>query len=238
METRHIDRRFEGQLQILRERILLMAGRVESMIERSVSALLHQDQELARATILQDRQVNVDEMETDEHCLQLLARQQTMGSDLRYITRSFKMVTDLERIGDLAVNICERALQLRTALPTEIHHSIPPMAAAVRQQLRLAIDSYVEQDVKKAQAAMAEDDRVDQMYRGFYRSVVTLMTQKTMGIETGIQVESVGKTLERMADHATNIAEGVIFMVQGTDIRHQGKDAPEGVEVFKNTPIY
>ena len=218
---------YEQELRQLRERLLLMAGRVEGMIGDAVRALIEQDQDLARATILVDRQVNRDEMETDELCYQILARHQPRGADLRFVTLALKMVTDLERIGDLAVNICERALILTHALPVRSLETIPEMSRIVQVMIHDAIDAFVDRNDVRAHAVVDEDDAVDDLYRRFNRELMGQMVRGEVEIETGFHAQSVAKFLERMADHGTNIAEEVIFMVKGKDIRHPGKGGAE-----------
>ncbi|MEC8633336.1 MAG: phosphate signaling complex protein PhoU, partial [Pseudomonadota bacterium] len=161
---RHIDSAYERELQTLRERILVMAGRVEVMIRDSASALERGDQKLAEETIAQDSYVNSDEVEIDELCLKILARRQPLASDLRNITLTLKMVTDLERISDLAVNICERTLILGDQGDLIPHGDIKSMATTVQRMVRDAIDAFVERDISGAEAVIKEDDAVDEAF--------------------------------------------------------------------------
>lgn len=222
---RHTDRAFDGELRELRDRLLLMASRVEGMIATSVRAMIERDPELARKTIDVDRQVNNDEVGTDELCLRILARRQPVAGDLRFVTLALKMVTDLERIGDLAVNISERALDLATEPVLLPCPDIPRMAALVQSMVRDAIDAFVSRDVEKAKAVLARDDEVDELYHHAFRELLAMMARDGSLLERGIHVQSVAKFLERMGDHSTNLAEQVVFMVEGTDIRHAGKRA-------------
>lgn len=220
----HTDRGYEADLRAMRARLLRMAGRVEVMIERSVAALTVRDTDAARATIALDAEVNRDEMDLDAACLELLARRQPMASDLRFITLTMKMVTDLERIADLAVNICERAIDLNDSPPPPSPYvDIPRMELAARTMVRDAIDAFVERDLGKAEAVIARDDEVDDLYRGVFRHLLALMQEGTIPVGDGIHIQSVAKYLERMGDHATNLAEQAIFMLRATDVRHQGK---------------
>jgi phosphate transport system protein len=223
MAKRHTDREYENELKELRERLLLMAGRVEEMITKSIKALIDRDAILARKTIEADRRVNRDEMEIDEMCLVVLAKRQPMASDLRFITLSLKMVVDLERIGDLAVNICERAIDLAPQPPLRPYTDIPQMAQLVRGMLHDAVDSFVDRDADKAQSVIDRDDLVDQHYLHTFQELLEVMQKNAGGVHRGLQLQSVAKWLERMADHITNLAEQVIFMVKGKDIRHAGK---------------
>ena len=219
----HTDREYENQLGALRQALLLMAGRVEEMIVNSVRALIDRDVELAKKTIEADHKVNRAEVETDELCLLILAKRQPMASDLRFITLALKMVTDLERIGDLAVNICERAIDLADLPPIKPWEDVPRMAEAVESMVHDAIDAFVERDADKAQRVIDHDAEVDALYVRLFRETLAIMLNDSSTIERGIHLQSIAKWLERMGDHSTNLAEQVIFMVKGKDVRHLGK---------------
>jgi phosphate transport system protein len=219
----HTDREYENELKRLRERLLRMAGRVEQMIADSVRALVEQDLQLARRTIEADRLVDRAEVETDELCLVILARRQPVASDLRFITLSLKMVTDLERIGDLAVNICERAIDLGQEPPLKPWVDVPRMAAIAQGMVRDAIDAFVAGDAERAQSVVDRDPSLDELYTRVFRELLATMLHDGSKVERGIHAQSVAKWLERMGDHATNLAEQVVFMVKGKDIRHVAK---------------
>ena len=216
----HTDREYENDLKKLRESLLKMAGRVEEMIANSVKALVERDIELARRTIAADHLVNRAEVETDELCLVILAKRQPVASDLRFITLSLKMVTDLERIGDLAVNICERAIDLGQDAPLKPWVDVPRMAAIVQAMVRDSIDAFVAGDADRAQSVIERDRELDELYIRVFRELLSAMLSNTSVVERGIHAQSVAKWLERMGDHATNLAEQVVFMVKGKDIRH------------------
>jgi phosphate transport system protein len=216
----HTDREYENELKKLRERLLRMAGRVEQMIADSVKALVEQDVQLARRTIEADRLVDRAEVETDELCLVILAKRQPVASDLRFVTLSLKMVTDLERIGDLAVNICERAIDLGQDPPLKPWVDVPRMAGIVQGMVRDAIDAFVAGDVQRAQSVVDRDQSLDELYTRVFRELLSTMLDDGSKVERGIHAQSVAKWLERMGDHATNLAEQVVFMVKGKDIRH------------------
>jgi phosphate transport system protein len=219
----HTDREYEGQLEELRERLLRMAGVVEQMIVDAVRATLTQDRPLAEATIARDTTVNRLEVESDELCLLILAKRQPMASDLRFVTLSLKMVTDLERIGDLAVNICERAIDLVGHPQPWPWDSIESMAKLVRAMIRDSIQSFVERDVDKAQRVLERDHEVDELYWQVFRNALEIMRKQPNSVHDGIHVQSIAKFLERMGDHGTNLAEQVVFMIKGKDIRHMGR---------------
>lgn len=219
----HTDRQYEEQLRRLRESLLRMAGQVEEMIALSVKALVERDVDLARNTIEADSRVNQSEIDADELCLLILAKRQPMASDLRFITLSLKMVTDLERIGDLAVNICERALDLDDASPPRPWKDVLRMSTIVRSMVHDAIDAFIESDENKALEVISRDDEVDSLYVHVFRDLLQLMQDDSETVERAIHVQSVAKWLERMGDHSTNLAEQVIFFVRGKDIRHEGR---------------
>ena len=223
MARAHTDREYEGQLEELRERLLRMAGVVEQMIVDAVRAALDQNRELAEATIERDTTVNRLEVESDELCLIVLAKRQPLASDLRFVTLSLKMVTDLERIGDLAVNICERAIDLAGHPQPWPWDNIENMARLVRAMIRDAIQAFVDRDVDKAQSVCERDPEVDKLYWQVFRDALEIMRKQPNSMHDGIHVQSIAKFLERMGDHGTNLAEQVVFMIKGKDIRHMGR---------------
>ncbi len=222
MTRAHTDREYDNQLRQLRDKLLLMAGHVEHMIAHSIRAMVERDVKLARQTIELDRKVNQAEVEIDELCLLILAKRQPMGSDLRFITLALKMVTDLERIGDSAVNICERAIDLAAAPPLRTYDDIVRTADLVQSMVRDAIDAFVRADDQKAVQVIARDAEVDDLYQQIFRDILQIMLRDPSAIQRGIHIQSVAKLLERIADHSTNLAEVVVFMVKGRDIRHLG----------------
>jgi phosphate transport system protein len=222
MPRAHTDREFDNQLRQLRDRLLLMAGHTEAMIANAIRALVERDVNLARRTIETDHKVNQAEIDIDELCLVILAKRQPMGSDLRFLTLALKMVTDLERIGDLAVNICERAIDLAAEPPMGSYDELIRTADLVQSMVRDAIDAFVHADDIKAQDVINRDDEVDELYHQLFRSILQTMMRDPSAIQRGIHVQSVAKWLERIADHSTNLAELVVFMVNGKDIRHVG----------------
>ena len=215
-----VARRLEHELGAVRERLLRMAGRVEAMIADSSRALVERDVELAKRVIAQDQEVNRCEVDIDELCLRVLARRQPVASDLRFVTLAMKMVTDLERIADLAVNISERAIDLATVEGIVIHPDIPQMSVVVQSMVQKAIDAFVDRDVSRAREVIARDDEVDDYFHEIFEDLLGRMHSNPTRLNEYIHVQSVAKWLERMGDHSTNLAELVIFMVEGRDIRH------------------
>ena len=217
----HTDREYEAELRELKDKLLRMAGLVEDMIARATGALVRGDIDLARQSLQLDQQVNALEVETDEHCLIILARRQPLASDLRMITLAMKMVTDLERIGDLAVNICERVIALGAPPPPTIAERLTRMSEAGQKMIRDAIDGFVAGDVSKARAVLGSDKAVDDGYRELTIEVQAEMMKHSEFVDRGIHLGAVAKFLERIADHGTNLAEMVIFQVEGKDVRHK-----------------
>jgi phosphate transport system protein len=220
----HTDRNYQAQLDELRQRLTRMAEIVEEMLGSSMRALVDGNVELARETIRRDRSVNRLELEADELCTEILARWQPVASDLRFVTIAFKMVTDLERIGDLAVNICERVVDMAEHPKVWDLAGIERMAVVVRSMIRDAIEAFVLADADKAQAVIERDEEVDELYHTLFRSFVATIKENPANlVRDGIHVLSIAKWVERMADHCTNLSEQVVFMVKGKDVRHIGK---------------
>ncbi len=174
-----------------------------------------------------DRVINRMEVEIDGACRRLLALRQPAASDLRFITTALKIVVDLERMGDLAVNVAERALDLQQAPPLGPLHDLARIAELAEEQLKKALDAFVTGDVTKAQAVMSADDLVDALYLKIFNDMVLLMMEDPKNIRRATSVMFAAKHLERFADHAVNVGEMVIFMVRGKDVRHPKSRAPE-----------
>lgn len=228
MERDHTDREYEGELRKLRDGLLQMGVKVEELIANSVRALVERDSGLARRMMAQDDEINRIEVETDGLCLRILARRQPVASDLRAITIAMKMVTDLERIGDLGVNICERVVELNAEPPLRPYPDLPRMAGVVQGMVREALDAFVERDAERAERVIAADRTVDACYAQVFRELMTWMMEDVGNICRVTRLQSIAKYLERIGDHATNLAEMVVFMVRGKDIRHVGRTGAAG----------
>ena len=218
--TEHTDKRYEEELKKLREEILYMGGLVEDQIQKAVKSLVDRDSDLARVIIERDHEANRLDVEIDERCIKLLALHQPAGRDLRFITTGLKITTDLERIGDMAVNICERALELNEEAQLKPYIDIPRMARISQRMIRESLDAFVREDTELALKVCKDDDEVDQLNAQIFRETLTFMLENAQTISRATKISSVSKYLERIADHATNIAEMVIFMVKGKSIRH------------------
>jgi phosphate transport system protein len=221
MRRAHLDKEYEGELSKLREDLLLMGAKVEDMLVSSMRALEKRDSALAERTMAVDHEINRLEMEIDELCLRVLARRQPVASDLRFITIALKLVTDLERMGDLGVNICERIIELNEEQPLKPYADVVRMAEATQSMLRDALDAFVEGDIERAHGVIERDQVVDAYYKSLFRELLTYMMENPRNIFRATRVQSIAKYIERMADHATNVAEMVVFMVRGKDIRHR-----------------
>lgn len=222
-DSQHTVDEYEKQLDELRGRLLGMAGRVEEMIHQAVEALVEGDAQLAKKTLEDDRVVNHDEMTIDDLCLRILAKRQPMAGDLRLVTTVFEMVTDLERIGDLAVNISLEAIDQRDYDDEPPLSEIPELAEIVEWMVTRAIESFIDRDADTARDVIHRDDEVDALYAAINRRMVEYMRSHEEAIEAGTGIQSAAKHLERMADHTTNLGEKVIFMVDGKDVRHRDK---------------
>jgi len=216
----HTDRQFEEELNELRQRILEMGGLVEKQIADAVRALTSRDRTLAEATIRKDHTVNRYDVEIDELCLRLLALRQPAARDLRFITTALKITTDLERIGDRAVSIGERALELAGEPELKPFVDVPRMAEISSRMLHRSLDAFVHEDTDLALDVCRSDDEVDKLNAQIFRELLACMVEDPQTIGRAMRVLFVSKYLERIADHATNIAEMVIFMVKGKSIRH------------------
>ena len=215
-----IQRHFDDELEGLKERLLQMANLVEKTILLSVQALVDKKRELAQQIIGSDDAINMLEVEIDEVSLKLLALHQPQAGDLRFITSIMKINNDLERMGDLAVNIAERTVELLKYPVLKPLIDIPRMANLAQGMLRDSLSAFVNRDAKLAKSVCERDDEVDNLNNQIFRELLTYMLQDPTAIERAVDLILVGRNLERIADHATNICEDVIYMVNGRTIKH------------------
>jgi phosphate transport system protein len=216
----HTDKAYEAELKELRDKLLAMGGLVERAISASVRSITERDSELAEDVKQRDREINRMEVAIDGACRRILALRQPAASDLRFITTALKIVTDLERMGDLAVNIAERALDLAKAPALGPLHDLSRLADMSEAQLKRALDAFVTGDVAKAEEVMRSDEHLDALYLKIFNDLLTMMMEESRYIRRATSLMFAAKHLERFGDHATNLAEMVIYMVRGTDIRH------------------
>jgi phosphate transport system protein len=213
-------RHFDDELKSLNEKILRMGSLVEEQVQGALRALIERDSDLARKIIANDRQVNTLDVEVDEDCLRLLALQQPAARDLRFITTAMKVSTELERVSDLAENICERALELNEEPQLKPYIDIPRMANWSLRMVKEALDAFVNYDAELARKVCRDDDFVDDLTHQLFRELLSFMLENPQTITRAIRITFISKYLERIADHATNVAELVVYMVEGKIIRH------------------
>lgn len=213
-------RHFDDELQSLKEQILRMGGLAEEQVQGALRALVERDSDLARKIIENDRQVNTLDVAVDEDCLRLLALQQPTARDLRFITTAMKISTELERISDLAENICERAIELNEELQLKPYIDIPRMANWALKMVKDALDAFVNHDAELARKVCRDDDFVDDLTHQLFRELLSFMLENPQTITRAIRITFIAKYLERIADHATNVAELVVYLVEGKIIRH------------------
>jgi phosphate transport system protein len=219
-----MERHFETEMQALKNRLLSMGAMVEERVHGAVVALMERNAAGAEVIIAGDQEVNELQIEVDDRCLKLLALQQPMASDLRLITAAMKINADLERIGDQAVNIAENSLKLMNAAPLKPLIDLPRMAEIAEAMTRDSLDAFVRKDAALARSVLARDDEVDQLKDHIFRVLLTYMMADPGTIERALSLILVSRNLERIADHATNIAEDVIFVVEAKDVRHHHEE--------------
>jgi phosphate transport system protein len=215
-----MQRHFHDELESLKQTLLAMGGLVEDQIRRVMRALLERDDALAQEVIDRDRQVNTYDVDVDEQCVELLALHQPTAVDLRFITTAMKIVTDLERIGDQAVNIAQRALDLNREPQLKPYIDLPRMAELAQKMVKESLDAFVARDTGLARRVCAADAEVDALKEQIFRELLTFMMEDARTISRAIRLILISRFLERVADHATNIAEMVIYLVEGKLVRH------------------
>ena len=216
-------RHFVEELDYLRSRLLEMSGLVEDSVHRSVLSLAEKDAQQAQRVLHNEAEINRMEIEIDDLATRLLALQQPMATDLRFITAAIKINNDLERMGDLAVNIVERALSLMHEPLMKPLIDIPLMADRVQSMIRKSLDAFVKKDAELARNVLVSDDAVDELCGSVYTELISYMERDPKTVRQGVNLMFVARNLERLADHATNIAEDVLFLVQGVDVRHHAE---------------
>lgn len=211
---------FQQELNKLKENLLKMAGLAEQAISNAVEALVQRNTSLAEKTIKEDEKINQMEIVIDEWCLKLLALHQPMAADLRFITSAMRINIELERIGDLAVNIAERVISLNQEPQLKPYIDIPRMAEITQAMVKDVLDAFVNGDTNLARAVCERDDQVDALNDQVFRELLTYMMADPKTITRAVHLIIVSRCLERIADHTTNIAEGIIFMVKALVIKH------------------
>jgi phosphate transport system protein len=216
-------RHFTEELEDLRKELLGMAGLVELAGHQSVLSLTERDPDRAQQVLVGEARINQLEIRIDELATRLLALHQPMAGDLRFLTAAIKINNDLERIGDLAVNIVERSLSLISLPPVKPMIDIPRMAQLAESMVRNSLDSFVKRDAELARGVLVSDDAVDDLRDAITKELVSFMERDPATVSRALDLILVARNLERIADHATNIAEDVLFLVQGVDVRHHAE---------------
>ena len=217
-------RHFQEELQQLKARLLEMGGLAEEQVRLAVQGLVQRDRALGARVLTSDQPLNALHIEIDSRCFTLLALYQPMAVDLRSIVAAVKINTDLERVGDLAINIAEAALRYASHPPVKRLIDIPKMASIAQTMLREALDAFVRRDTALAQRVLNADDELDGLKTQIFRELLTYMLQDPSTIEPALDLILISRHLERIGDHATNIGEDVIFMVSARDVRHHASE--------------
>src|SRR6201993_788489 len=219
-----MERHFERDLEELKERLLWMGSLAERAVHQAIHSVLDAQETLAQAVLREEPAINELQIEIDDRVVQLLALHQLMAADLRFVLAVARINNDLERIGDQAVNIAQGALRILRHPRVKPYVDLPRMTEVVEEQVRSSLNAVVRRDVELAQKVMASDDQVDQYRDQIFRELLTYMMGDSSVVFPAFELILVAKNLERIGDHATNIAEDVIYLVQGQDIRHNVVD--------------
>jgi phosphate transport system protein len=222
-----VARHFQEELEHLKTRLLEMGGLAEDRVRRAIDSLVSRDTSAAQRILTGDGPINQLHIEIDNRCFTMLALHQPMAVDLRAIVSGVKINTDLERVGDLAVNIAEATIRYMKHPPVKELIDIPRMAVIAQAMLRDALDAYVRRDIAMAEAVLNEDDALDALKTQVFRELLTYMLSDPHTIEPALDLILISRHLERIGDHATNVAEDVIFMVSARDVRHHAADRAE-----------
>ena len=221
-------RHFQEELEQLKERLLAMGGLAEERVREAVRGLTDRDSVGLDAVLAGDEPINDLHIEIDDRCFKLLALHQPMAADLRIIVAAVKINTDLERVGDLAVNIGEAGKRYLKHPPVKPLIDIPRMGELAQKMLREALDAFVRRDLALAESVLAQDDTLDALKTQIFRELLTYMLNNTATIEPSLDLILISRHLERIGDHATNVAEDVIFILSAKDVRHQGVEPAPG----------
>jgi phosphate transport system protein len=219
-----VERHFIQELDALKEHLLAMGGRAERIVHKSVEALRRGDPELARSAFEDDRVIDRCEMDVEDRCVRLLALQQPLARDLRFITASLRIANDLERVGDHGVNIAGSVLRIAELPAAPAAVDLPRLAALATGMLREALDAFVRRDAEAARALVRRDDEVDALNREIRDALTARMVADPAGIPRDLELILVARNLERVADLATNLAEGVVFIAEARVIKHHAED--------------
>lgn len=222
-----MERHFEQDILALREKLLLMGGKVEEMIVGANRALVQRDDDEAKRVRRMDDEVDRLEVELDEQCSEVLVRQQPVARDLRFLVAAMKITNDLERMGDCAVNIAKAVLVINQEPPLKPYIDLPRMSVLAGEMVRDSLDAFLQQDSDLAREIVVRDKEVDDLYRQLFRELLTFMIEKPANVSRALHLLMVARNYERIGDHATNVAEDIVYLVEGEEIRHtEPKAAP------------
>src|SRR5215475_13078587 len=219
-DREHTSKHYEQQLRVLKEKLLLMSHKAEQMISDSIKALVDRRPTLAEEVIDRDDEIDKLEIEIDDLCYEILALEQPVARDLRFIATALKIVRDIERMGDIAVNIAERGRELIQEPELKRLIALPIMTEAAQRMFKESLDAFVNEDAELAERIIQKDRELDDLYEQIFRELLTYMIEDTRNISRALKLIFIAKHLERVGDHSANIAEMVVFMVRGQDIRH------------------
>lgn len=222
-----MNRHFDEELAELKERLLYMASLVESMINYSIKSLVERKEDLIKEVYNHEDEVNKIQVEIDDKCLKLIALHQPTATDLRFITSAMKINAELERMGDQAENIADASVKLLKEPPLKPLIDTPKMADIVKKMVKDSLDCFVKKDIELAKRVLATDDEVDDLKDQIFRELLTYMLADPKNISRALELILISRHLERIGDHATNIAEDVIFLVAGKDVRHHINELEE-----------
>ncbi|HSN67912.1 MAG TPA: phosphate signaling complex protein PhoU [Thermoanaerobaculia bacterium] len=220
-------RHFDKDIQELTEMLLRLGATVEEAIGRSIRALLERDSALAESVIARDDVIDRMELDIDEASVELIAKMQPTAVDLRFVAAVMKVTPDLERIGDLAVDVCERAIELNREPLLKPLVDLPRLAAIAQEMVRQALDSFVRRDAALARAVIARDDEADALTEAIFRELLGYMIEDSRNVSRAIRLTFIGKYFERIADSATNVAEMVVYLAEGRVVKHAGQGGAE-----------
>ncbi|MBA3464072.1 MAG: phosphate signaling complex protein PhoU [Deltaproteobacteria bacterium] len=226
MNPQHTSREFAQELRTLREKLATMGSRAEAQVALAMKALYDRDDDLAQKVIEGDKTIDKDENEVDELALQILATRQPVASDLRFLTMSLKFVVDVERIGDLAVCIARRALELNRLPPLDMRLDLQKMATLAQKNLHAALDAFVKKDADAATAVISADVEIDKLNASMFAELIAHVATDPATVTRVLPLSSVCRYLERVGDHVKNLAEEVVYMVRATDVRHRSIPKP------------
>ena len=218
-------RHFDREIEQLKEELLRMGAMVEDAINESIRALMERETGVAELVIARDAEIDAMELTLDQHTIELIAKMQPAAGDLRFVATAMKITPELERIADLAVDVCERAIELNREAPLKPLIDIPRLARIAQEMVRHALDAFVRGDAVLAREVIARDDEADLLTEQSFRELLTYMLEDSRNISRAIRLTFIGKYFERMADAATNICEMVVYLVEGKVIKHSNEPA-------------